>query len=86
MPMVKKVNWKKSLDHVVNSLDDDEHDQNFDVLAFDGKGTGIPSSSPNRKVIQIKIEGTMDSGASNAVAPIEAVPGVEVVESAGSRR
>eukprot|EP00972_Heterocapsa_arctica_P038900 5732086-Heterocapsa_arctica.AAC.1 len=28
----------------------------------------------------------MDSGASNTVAPIEAVPGVKVVESAGSRR
>eukprot|EP00972_Heterocapsa_arctica_P059728 8808341-Heterocapsa_arctica.AAC.1 len=74
MPMVKKENWKKSLDHVANLLDDDEHDQNFDVLAFDGKGIGTPSSSPNRNNIHINFEGTMDSGASNSVAPIEAVP------------
>jgi hypothetical protein len=31
------------------------------------------------------IEGTMDSGASNSVAPIEALPGVKISESAGSK-
>eukprot|EP00972_Heterocapsa_arctica_P007901 1151740-Heterocapsa_arctica.AAC.1 len=32
------------------------------------------------------IEGTMDSGASNSVAPIEALPGVKISESVGSRQ
>eukprot|EP00972_Heterocapsa_arctica_P039290 5788248-Heterocapsa_arctica.AAC.1 len=73
MPMVKKANWKKDLNHdmSLNSLDDDKQD----VLAIDGKGTGKTSPPPKGRKIQIKVKGTMDSGASNFVAPIEAVPG-----------
>ena len=44
MPMVKKVNWKKDLNHdlSLSSLDEDEQD----VLAIDRKGTGKTSSLP----------------------------------------
>eukprot|EP00972_Heterocapsa_arctica_P084238 12410046-Heterocapsa_arctica.AAC.1 len=85
MPIVKK--WKKEdLGHFVSSLDTDDTD-NDDVLVITGKTSttkGHPEQSKGK--IHMTIEGTMDSGASNSVAPIEAFPGVKITESAGSRR
>eukprot|EP00972_Heterocapsa_arctica_P016556 2442418-Heterocapsa_arctica.AAC.1 len=77
MPIVKK--WKREdLGHFV---------YNDDVLVITGK-TSTTKGHPDqaRGKIQITIEGTMDSGASNSVAPIEALPGVQITESEGSRR
>eukprot|EP00972_Heterocapsa_arctica_P040908 6028555-Heterocapsa_arctica.AAC.1 len=63
---------------VVDSLDDEEPEQHFDILGFQGKGTVNHSSQPNdHNKVQIMVEGTIDSGASNSVAPIEAAPGVK---------
>eukprot|EP00972_Heterocapsa_arctica_P007542 1101957-Heterocapsa_arctica.AAC.1 len=59
------------------------------MLGVEGKGTGragfLPGHAKSNNIM-VKVEGTIDSGASNSVAPIEAAPGVKVRESAGSRR
>eukprot|EP00972_Heterocapsa_arctica_P073431 10845877-Heterocapsa_arctica.AAC.1 len=79
--MVKsRKDWGKM---VVDSLDEEE--SGFDVLGVEGKG--IANTPPiKRKKCLFKTEGTVDSGASQSVAPIGAAPSVKVVGSEGSRR
>ena len=73
MPRAHSMNWVKY--GQVASLED-ETDQNV-----------LHTISPTPvKMPMIKIEATIDSGASHSFAPPEAVPGVPVNESAGSRK
>eukprot|EP00972_Heterocapsa_arctica_P099311 14656415-Heterocapsa_arctica.AAC.1 len=63
----------------MGSLDIEDQDNealNEDVLVITGKtSTSKGPQNQARGNILITIEGTMDSGASNSVAPIEALPG-----------
>jgi hypothetical protein len=76
MPRARK--WGQFM----GSLDVEEQD---DVLVITGKSGTHPHRNPPKGKILMTIEGTMDSGASNSVAPIEALPGVKISESAGSK-
>eukprot|EP00972_Heterocapsa_arctica_P069191 10223349-Heterocapsa_arctica.AAC.1 len=56
---------------------------------YDGDMLGMDRgniTNPKSKRVVVKVEGTMDSGASDSVAPIGAAPGVPALGSAGSRR
>eukprot|EP00972_Heterocapsa_arctica_P051143 7518862-Heterocapsa_arctica.AAC.1 len=67
----------------MGSLDIEDQE---DVLVITGKpSTTKGPQNPSKGKILMTIEGTMDSGASNSVAPVEVLPGVRVSESAGSR-
>eukprot|EP00972_Heterocapsa_arctica_P016899 2494926-Heterocapsa_arctica.AAC.1 len=69
----------------MGSLDIEDQD-NEDVLVIAGKNsTNEGHQNPARGKISMTIEGTMDFGTPNSLAPIEALPGVKISESAGSR-
>ena len=63
----------------------DVEEEQSDVLVIMGKTSVHPHRDPPKGKILMAIEGTVDSGASNSVAPINALPGVKIVESAGSK-
>jgi len=79
MPSVKPKRWKGLAYHDMNNLEEDPDD----VLVIGDNNNG---NTNNKSKTVIKIEGTLDSGASTSVAPIEAVPHILIRESAGSRR
>eukprot|EP00972_Heterocapsa_arctica_P020633 3042451-Heterocapsa_arctica.AAC.1 len=63
----------------IHAFDDEEHYDGDVVL-------GVDITNKSNKKVMIKVDGTIDSGASNSVAPIDAAPNVPVRESAGSQR
>eukprot|EP00972_Heterocapsa_arctica_P069695 10297434-Heterocapsa_arctica.AAC.1 len=63
------------MEHFMGSLDTEDQG-NEDVLVIAGKAsTNRGHQNPARGNILMTIEGAMESGASNSVAPIEALPG-----------
>ena len=79
MPLVRRwAHYTGSL----NSLDVEEEEE--PVLVISNRPAGGARNLSKGKVLRT-IEGTIDSGASNSVAPLEALPGVRVSESPGSR-
>ena len=86
MMRVNRKDWRKidaeNDEYVLHGLtDEDETPQ--DVLGINENGSN--GSSKTTKKTRV-VEATMDSGASQSVAPPEAVPEAEVKESDGSRR
>ncbi len=78
MPLVRR--WAQYTGSL-NSLDVEEEEP---VLVISSKPAGGARNLSKGKILRT-IEGTIDSGASNSVAPLEALPGVRVMESPGSR-